>query len=129
MCSISYICHFYSTAIWLVQPLITSCLDNCNKFHTVLASALAPSIPNITHIHLAKCHQIMFFFSSLPSKNICPPYFHLIFPPVIILSLLLEHILSIFSLCTFTSQNLSEISHCGKCFSWKPRIFIVCNSF
>lgn len=105
MCSISYICHFYSTAIWLVQPLITSCLDNCNKFHTVLASALAPSIPNINSYPSGKKPQD-YGFSPLPSKNICPPYFHFWFP-VIILSLLLEHILSIFSLtvCIYFSKS------------------------
>ena len=96
MCSISYICHFYSTAIWLVQPVITSCLDNCNKFHTVLASALAPSIPNINSYPSGKMPPDYVFFSPLPSKNIYPPYFHLVFSSVNILSLLLEHILSIF---------------------------------
>lgn len=111
MCSISYICHFYSTAIWLVQPLITSCLDNCNKFHTVLASALAPSIPNINSYPSGKKPQDYVFFPLYLPRMYVPHIFTYFSPSYHFIPFIRTHIINFLTNCVHLLFKIWVKSH------------------
>lgn len=120
VCNISYICHFCSTAIWSVQPLSTLCSDNCDRFHTGLASELAPFISKYIFIWSDKMllvYAFMLFRSpsleylTFTSSSVCNS-------PVFSLPLFLEYTLSVLSgyLCTFLGfLNLNRSSFLGVC--------------
>lgn len=110
MCNISYICHFYSIAIWLVPPPITSCLDNCNRVRTVLlASKLAAFNPKHTLIFIWQMPRDYTvpssFLEYLPSTFSSVSF--LVFFSPFMLALLLEHTLSILSgyICVHFSKS------------------------
>lgn len=104
-CAIFHNICLFCSAIWSVQPLITSCLDNCNRFHTGLASELAPFISKYTFIWSDKrlpVYAFMLFpstfleYLTFTSSSVC-------ISPVLSLPLFLEYTLSVLSgyLCTF----------------------------
>lgn len=109
MCSVSYICYFYSTAIWLVQPLITSCLDNCNRFKLFLPLNSLPVLHYRYSYHWAKCHQIIHFLSTFLEYSSSTIFSVSFFSLPFILAFILEryHLFSHFIYAS-SFQNLSK---------------------